>query len=236
VSGAGPHRQVVFVHLPKTGGMSLHAAMVGLLGEARVLRVGDEAALAGFLAMDRAALARYAFVSGHFTLAQAAERSLPGARFITVLRDPVDRLLSAFNYMASWEAHPRHAMFRTKGFADFVADSGEGLASEACWQLTGVGGAGAAIALLESCYAAVATRERLADLAALVAGWLGLPRPVLARENATPGQGRVTLDSRTCERLLAVTRDDRALFEHVAVGHGGLMAAPGLATGSRRGA
>jgi hypothetical protein len=220
--------QVVFVHHPKTGGMSLHAAMERALGAARVLRVGDEATHADFLALDREAFARFGFVSGHFTLTEALERAAPGARFVTLLRDPVARLVSAFNYMASWTEHPHHLQFRDMGFAEFVAGSGEGLAGQACWQLTGVGTASAAIPLLESCYAAVATPARLAELSRLVAAWLGLAEPELTRENTTQGQGRITLDSATCEQLLAVTREDLLLHAHVADTHGGLMVAPGM--------
>ena len=48
------------------------------------------------------------------------------------------------------------------------------------------------------------------------------------RENVTAGQGRINLDSETCELLLEATREDRALFDHVALRHGGLMKHPGV--------
>jgi hypothetical protein len=228
LSAAPACPQVVFVHLPKTGGMSLHLAMERALGPGRVLRVGDAAAQAAFLRMGRDEMARYAFVSGHFTLNEALARALPEARFVTVLRDPVARLLSAFNYMATWPQHPRHAAFRDKGFAAFVAEAGHALSGEACRQLTGTDHAFAATPLLDGCYAAVAVPERLQELANLVAAWLGVPPPELAQENPTPGQGRITLDSATCERLLALTQDDRSLHAHVAALHHGLLVAPGL--------
>jgi hypothetical protein len=223
--------QIVFIHLPKTGGMSLHAAIAGALSPSATLRIGDERELAAFLAMGREEVARRSFVSGHVGFDEAAARARGGARFITLLRDPVARLLSAFNYMATWPGHPLYAEMRGRTFGEFVLSSGEALSGEACRQLTGVPTAAEAIRVLDSCYAAAATTGRLEDLAALASAWLGLPLPPIPRENVTPGQGRVTFDSRSLSLLLEVTREDRTLYEHLERRHGGLMVAPGMGAG-----
>jgi hypothetical protein len=220
--------QVVFVHLPKTGGMSLHGAIAAALPPAATLRIGTDAEHAAFLAMDQAALAGCAFISGHMTLEEALPRAQPGARFVTLLRDPVERLLSAFNYMVTWPEHPRHAEFRDMGFAEFVRLSGVHLIGQACRQLTGAATAAQAIPLLEACYAAAATTARMPELAALIAAWQGVPPPAPRRENVTPGQGRIDLDTPTCALLVEATREDRLLFEHLQSRHDGLMIAPGL--------
>jgi hypothetical protein len=221
--------QVAFIHLPKTGGMSLHAAIAAALPAEAVLRIGDAEEHAAFLRMGRAELAEYALVSGHMSFEEAATRLRGDARFVTLLRDPVARLLSAFNYMATWPAHPLHAEMRGRGFGDFLLASGQALSGEACRQLTGTATAAEAIPLLDACYAAAGTTARIADVAALVGHWLGLPRLAPGRENVTPGQGRITLDSRSAALLLEVTAEDRALFDHVAQRHGGLLVAPGMA-------
>ncbi|NGM20230.1 sulfotransferase family 2 domain-containing protein [Roseomonas stagni] len=220
--------QVVFIHLPKTGGFALHAALVRALPPESVLRIGDEAERAAFLAMTPDQVAGCALVSGHVTVNEALERARPDARFVTLLRDPVARLVSAFNYMATWPDHPLHAEFRDRGFAEFIRDSAEALAGEACRQLTGAASAKEAIPILEGCYALVGTSARVNDVSATLHRWLGVVPGRVERENVTAGQGRINLDSATCELLLAVTREDRALFEHVAGRHGGLMKHPGV--------
>lgn len=222
--------QICFIHLPKTGGMSLHEAIAGALPPAAVLRIGGAAELAAFRRIDQAAAARFAFISGHAGFEEVAARARPEARFVTLLRDPVARLLSAFNYMATWPQHPLHAEMRGRGFAEFITGAGQALSGEACRQLAGVTTAAAAIPVLESCYAAAATTERVADLAGIVARWLGLGAVRVGRENVTPGQGRITLDSRACRLLLEVTEQDRLLYEHVARMHQGLLVAPGMST------
>jgi hypothetical protein len=226
---AVPPAQLVFLHLPKTGGFALHAALARALPHQAVLRIGDAAEQAAFRAMPPELADRYALISGHVSLGEALERARPDARFVTLLRDPVARLVSAFNYMATWPAHPLHAEFRSRGFAEFIETSGDALTAEACRQLTGADTAAEAIPLLESCYALVGTTARLNDVSATLHQWLGLVPQVPGRENVTQGQGRIDLDSATCERLLAITREDRALFDHVARRHAGLMRHPALA-------
>lgn len=224
--GASPRQlgeQVVFIHLPKVGGMSLQTAITNALPPGRALRIGDEAERAAFLAEDRGGLDRYSFVGGHVSLADALPRLRPDAHFVTVLRDPVARLLSAFNYMATWKEHPLHAEFRNIGFSDFIERSGTRLKGQACLQLTGAATAAEAIPILEARYAMVVTTPNLPLLGRAIAGWLNLPALRMRRENVTQGQGRVTLDSATCAALLEVTEEDRALYAHVAAYHGGVL-------------
>lgn len=218
--------QLIFVHLPKTGGFSLHAALERALPAGSVLRIADRAAQQAFAAMRPEQVAPYSLTSGHFTFEEARARARAGAQFATLLRDPVARLLSAFNYMSTWEGHPLHASFRNRGFAQFIADSGQDLAAEACRQLTGRNTAAEAIAVLEKDYALVGTTARLPDVSLLLHRWLGLPPQMLGRENVTTGQGRITLTSETCEQLLELTREDRKLFQHIVGRHGGLFVHP----------
>lgn len=218
--------QLVFIHLPKTGGMSLHTAISNALPPEATLRIGDDEEHAAFLHMGRPALRDRRFISGHFRLEDGLARAQPHARFVTVMRDPVARILSSFNYMATWADHPLHATFRDLTFGEYVHSAGENLQSQACRQLTGMQRAEDAIPILEACYALVATTEHVAKLAPIMAAWLGIPEPAMTRENVTPGQGRITLDTATCETLLAVTREDRALYEHVARRYGGMMRHP----------
>lgn len=215
--------QLVFVHLPKTGGFALHAALERGLPEGSVLRVGDSETQEAFRAMSPEAVAPYAMVSGHFTFEEAMARARSGARFATLLRDPVARLLSAFNYMSTWDEHPLHESFQGRGFAEFIADSGEELAAEACRQLTGRSTAAEAIPILETYYALVGTTARVPDVSIRLHEWLHLPPQTPERENVTAGQGKVTLTSETCEQLLELTREDRLLFRYIAERHGGLM-------------
>lgn len=105
---AGPVRPIVFIHLPKTAGMTLRGVLervyaglpIAFLGN---LSKGGE--LAEFAAMPEADRRAHALVAGHFPW--GAQAVLPGARTITVLRDPIERLISvyAFNKRAPNALH-----------------------------------------------------------------------------------------------------------------------------------
>ncbi len=98
-SDAGPIRPIVFLHLPKTAGMTLRGVLehvyaghpIAFLGN---LSKGGE--LAEFAARPEADRRAHALVAGHFPW--GSQVVLPGARTITVLRDPVERLISVYAY------------------------------------------------------------------------------------------------------------------------------------------
>jgi hypothetical protein len=84
-------RRVLFDHVPKTGGMSLHAVLQAIVGAERCSPI-----LTGSLDEARHEFARYRCVSGHFYF--QPQNDLTGLWSLTVLRDPVERVLSHLAY------------------------------------------------------------------------------------------------------------------------------------------
>ncbi|MEL6476132.1 MAG: sulfotransferase family 2 domain-containing protein [Pseudomonadota bacterium] len=88
-------RRVVFVHLPKTAGSSVHAFFVPKVGG---VRFGQAVMLDDNAPAHRVALARRArYAGGHFG-ARMLERIGPGAFTFTFLRCPVERLISTWRF------------------------------------------------------------------------------------------------------------------------------------------
>jgi hypothetical protein len=82
--------RIIFVHIPKTAGTALHSAFVSSFGGTRRVcpfRLQHE--------IDKANPDDYDFFSGHigFTLATQI-----GGRIVTILRDPIDRVLSTYYF------------------------------------------------------------------------------------------------------------------------------------------
>lgn len=93
----GATHKLVFLHLPKTGGTTLHHHFAQHFAP-------EERCPERFAHLDRyrqAELANWRFFSGHFNADQL--RLIPGPLFIvTVLRDPVQRILSTYYF---WKRH-----------------------------------------------------------------------------------------------------------------------------------
>ena len=116
---------IVFVHIPKTAGSSFRLAAERHYGpEALLFDYGPEAAQTSPLVRhwiyerrepeglrEAVASGPYRFLSGHFNRDKYAD--LPGARTVTWMREPVDRLWSSFRH---WR---RHQGF-TGSFGDFL--------------------------------------------------------------------------------------------------------------------
>ena len=105
-----PSRPLVFLHIPKTAGTSLVAALIDTLHPRTVIG-GFDRVLFGdyddFTSFDEAlrrevhlspdTLAAADLISGHIAYSSLRQR-FPGAQFVTVLREPISRLLSHWLY------------------------------------------------------------------------------------------------------------------------------------------
>jgi len=87
--------KVIFLHIPKTAGQSVHAALVNAFGEEAVCpaRINDQ-----LRRMSIAELNRYQVFSGHFDWSLLD--CIKGPKYVfTVLREPMDRILSFYFYL-----------------------------------------------------------------------------------------------------------------------------------------
>jgi hypothetical protein len=90
-------RRLIFLHLPKTGGTSLHHQ----LGQAFGHQLICPERFSRLEILSDEELATYRFFSGHYHFDQI--RLVPGARYVlTVLRDPIERVLSNYYF---WRRH-----------------------------------------------------------------------------------------------------------------------------------
>ena len=87
--------RIIFLHLPKTAGQSVHAALTESFGSEVICpaRVNEQLCV-----MSRTELARYQVFSGHFDWSLLD--CLPGPKYVfTILRDPLERILSFYFYL-----------------------------------------------------------------------------------------------------------------------------------------
>jgi hypothetical protein len=100
--GVVPDHVVVYLHIPKCGGTSLHEWMTEVLAPG-VLSPERNRMPADLPPERIESFREHRVFSGHFDLVDAAHFPGPQHRF-TVLRDPVERLVSLYDYWRAYDS------------------------------------------------------------------------------------------------------------------------------------
>lgn len=128
-----PAAMLVFLHIPKTAGSSLTRDLARLFAPYRNLAPDYSDSSRPFAEREAEALARFAAearirrfrsASGHYTLRRMREvtRGLGPVAFVSMVRDPVARVVSDYRYMTS-ERHPdwREMLARFPTLEEYLA-------------------------------------------------------------------------------------------------------------------
>ncbi len=100
---------LIFLHLPKTAGMTLRSVLASRYSGSRTLVIGNDinGDIERLVGWPQERRHRLDLLMGHMSF--GLHRVLrPGARYVTVLRDPVDRVLSEYRFLKSNTRHPFH--------------------------------------------------------------------------------------------------------------------------------
>jgi len=215
-----PRVDVLFVHIQKTGGMSLYNSMAQWFGGARSLRFqrSSEEFRQQFLRLTDGEIANLRLLSGHFELPFWLQRKLADRFVVSLVREPVERVLSAYRYAKSWKEHRRHDVVGQMSVAEFV-DAHVNDTSRHNWQcrkLCGSADFGAARAMAERQVDLLGAVELMGVLTEALSDALGVPLQGRT-DNASPDQRprREDLDATLISRLQSCNVEDYKLWTHV---------------------
>ncbi len=218
--GMTPRVDVLFVHIQKTAGMSLYNSMAQWFGGAHSLRYrrSSEEFRQQFLRLTEEEIVRLRLLSGHFELPFWLQRRLGDRFVISLVREPVERVLSTYRYAKSWEGHRRHEVVRQMSMADYV-DEYVGDASRHNWQcrqLCGTDDFGAARAMAQEHIDLLGAVELMGLFTRTLADELGVPLETRT-DNASPDQRprREDLDAALVSKLQACNVEDYKLWTYV---------------------
>jgi hypothetical protein len=200
--------------------MSLYYALAHAVGPEAAIRFPDasKGTRERYLAMSDEQLRRHRLISGHLPLNVFLKKPLDDYRLITLLRDPVERELSAYFYVKTWEKHPRHEAVREMDLYQYL-DEREQKAGSRNMQCRVVGGAPsfeAARRAIDERYLLAAPVEYLDEFCAELGRRLGIAPLALERSNVTSfrmSPGEIHPD--IIGRFEKLTRGDRELYRYV---------------------
>lgn len=121
---------LIFLHIPKTAGMTLRALLASRYPARHTFVIGNDinADIERFVTMDDDSRARIRLLMGHMSF--GLHRFLPtGARYVTMLRDPVERVLSEYRFLKRNTLHPFHSRVASMSIHDYLESGFTGQSS-----------------------------------------------------------------------------------------------------------
>lgn len=215
-------KALIFLHVPKTAGTTLNRIIEWQYNPAAIFTVDPHrfrATVARFKTFSEARRRGYQVVRGH--LFYGVHEYLPQeATYITMLREPVSRLLSSYYFILRRPLHPLHAKLKRQGLPvqELIRLTPQRQNLQ-CRSIAGVGDVGAcdestleiAKQNLQRSFSVVGLSERFEDSLLLMMAEFGWKVPFYA--NRKVAKARAKPDERVSEFIREHNRFDLALYD-----------------------
>ncbi len=214
---------IVFLHIFKSAGTSVQTQMKAHLGAKAVARVNDGPR---FEARVGEALARPGIraLAGHFRLNRMAPvltaAGVEAPRYFALMRDPVDRLISAWNYFRKHEAAKWHETAKAMPMDEFIPYLAETephmVVGHQCRAISEDGSTGfeAARDSAEKNLAFLGCMEVMEATNGIARAALGFGFDAGVRANAAPRrQGLADVSPETRALIEKITAEDQKLYD-----------------------
>jgi hypothetical protein len=216
---------LVFVHIPKCGGTSVHRFMHRLMGS-EYLNVHQKLVEHGLTGHIRSQ-SKITSIGGHFGIGEnPAIALLPdrNLKYFSLVRDPVDRFISHYRYFTRspksllLQQVPEVAHYSLREFVQFMRDKGTSQFNVQVYMLTGRRRFDETARIsLQKNYVGVVPSEHSSVLFERLAGHFGQPEFENIRENISPEVDNLNLDDDSLRYIYSVSMEDLKLYNFVRV-------------------
>jgi len=207
---------LVFIHIPKTAGLSLHHVLVKHFGKTNSIRIGNQEDRAWFLENPPEELKKYCYIAGHISQSEVLNKSI-NYPSIAIVRNPWERMVSLLRYFRTSNL-PAHQNLKFDGFESFAEHyTRTGQFNMQCWHFSGThkpDDSVEAVAMINRCHMYVAPLEYYGDFLKTLSGLLGT-RLENVYINVTPKGKPVTLTNADRRLLEPLIGEDLKLYEYV---------------------
>ncbi|MFT4613563.1 MAG: hypothetical protein ACI9NT_000704 [Bacteroidia bacterium] len=212
--------KILFVHIPKTAGISVYRSLADAVGADHAIRFSrnSEEERKKYLSMTETEIRSYNLLSGHFPLSFFLRQPIPDYKPVTVLRNPVDRELSAYFYIKTVPSHPRNtSSFRSLSLYQYLDRSEKsGRTNPQCMCVCGEKSFEKAKQVIDEQFFLAAPLEYIKDFSVVLGKQLGISVNQPAKVNKTAF--RLTADEihpDIIARFESLTREDKKLYRYV---------------------
>ncbi|WP_404324288.1 sulfotransferase family protein [Cytobacillus firmus] len=108
---------LIFMHIPKTAGMTLKRIIKRQYPDDRILKDITDGKIQEF--KEKMEEQDFSFVFGHLSFGLHLHTTKP-CTYITMLREPIDRVISMYYYVLGKENHPLHNIVKELSFEEFL--------------------------------------------------------------------------------------------------------------------
>ncbi|MDE5831779.1 MAG: sulfotransferase family protein, partial [Desulfovibrio sp.] len=96
---------IFFLHFPRTAGTTINEIFKANIPSEQILKIYSQAEYKTYSSIDSKVLDNTSYITGHLLLGEVNPTKFYGrkVRAFTLLRDPVKRLISEYNFLKTWK-------------------------------------------------------------------------------------------------------------------------------------
>lgn len=210
-----PNPLDIFLHIPKTAGTTLHNIIWREYAEGVYTLDYGVQTLETFRGLDPAGQAQIRLLTGHLTFGAHEGLQRP-TRYFTIMRDPVELVLSFYYYIRSRPDHPQHPLANRLSLPDFIASKRNPDVHNAQTHLIAGGSANLdqAKANIQQHFLLVGLTEQFDQTLLLLRRHLGWQNLHYARMNVTSKRpSKTELSPAVLDAILAANQLDIQLYQ-----------------------